>query len=128
MQTHTLDVPGATITYDVRGGLADTTPERPVLMMVGSPMQAWTYHRIEPASLLGFDLAFTDATGAAIEPPPGVPSAVRHVVSLTQVAGGRTSMTITEYGYGSQQVRDQSQAGLEQCLDKMGTLLQNDAR
>ena len=38
--THTLDVPGVTLTYDVRGDLADATPERPVLVMVGSPMDA----------------------------------------------------------------------------------------
>ncbi|MGW6199849.1 alpha/beta fold hydrolase [Kribbella sp. NPDC055110] len=34
--TQTLDVPGATLTYDVRGDLA----QRPVLLMIGSPMGA----------------------------------------------------------------------------------------
>lgn len=34
--SHTLDVPGAVLTYDVRGDLAD----RPVLLMIGSPMGA----------------------------------------------------------------------------------------
>ncbi|MGY4767399.1 alpha/beta fold hydrolase [Kribbella sp. CWNU-51] len=34
--THTIGVPGATLTYDVRGDLAD----RPVLLMIGSPMGA----------------------------------------------------------------------------------------
>lgn len=34
--THTIGVPGATLTYDVRGDLAD----RPVLLMFGSPMGA----------------------------------------------------------------------------------------
>ena len=34
--THTIDVPGATLTYDVRGDLA----QRPVLLMIGSPMGA----------------------------------------------------------------------------------------
>ena len=34
--TQTLDVPGATLTYDVRGDLAN----RPVLLMIGSPMGA----------------------------------------------------------------------------------------
>jgi pimeloyl-ACP methyl ester carboxylesterase len=34
--THTLDAPGATITYDVRGTLGDGTP----LLLVGSPMDA----------------------------------------------------------------------------------------
>lgn len=36
--THTLGVPGATLTYDVRGDLADR--EQPVLLMIGSPMGA----------------------------------------------------------------------------------------
>jgi hypothetical protein len=30
MQTHTVESPGATITYDLRGDLTDATPERPV--------------------------------------------------------------------------------------------------
>ena len=34
--THTIDVPGATLTYDVRGDLAN----RPMLLMIGSPMGA----------------------------------------------------------------------------------------
>lgn len=34
--SHTLDVPGAVLTYDVRGDLAD----QPVLLMIGSPMGA----------------------------------------------------------------------------------------
>jgi pimeloyl-ACP methyl ester carboxylesterase len=34
--THTLDVPGAVLTYDVRGELSN----RPVLLMIGSPMGA----------------------------------------------------------------------------------------
>jgi len=34
--THTIGVPGATLTYDVRGDLAD----RPVLLIIGSPMGA----------------------------------------------------------------------------------------
>jgi len=36
--THTIDVPGATLTYDVRGDLTDR--EQPVLLVIGSPMGA----------------------------------------------------------------------------------------
>ncbi|GAB3817774.1 alpha/beta fold hydrolase [Kribbella italica] len=36
--SHTLDVPGAVLTYDVRGDLA--ARERPVLLLIGSPMGA----------------------------------------------------------------------------------------
>jgi pimeloyl-ACP methyl ester carboxylesterase len=37
LTTHTLDVPGATLTYDVRGGDAGTEP---ILLLIGSPMGA----------------------------------------------------------------------------------------
>ena len=51
MQSRTLDAPGASITYDVRGDLTGATPERPVLVMVGSPMEAsgfMTWPRTSP--------------------------------------------------------------------------------
>ena len=38
--TRTLEVPGATMTYDVRGDLAAADPERPPLFLSGSPMDA----------------------------------------------------------------------------------------
>ena len=38
--THQLSRPGVTLTYDVRGDVADATPDRPVLVLVGSPMGA----------------------------------------------------------------------------------------
>ena len=83
----------------------------------------WTYRRIEPTSLIEFVVAFADATGARIDPPPGVPRDVRHVVTFAPLPLGRTSMTVTEFGYRDEQMRDQSKAGLEQCLDKMAALL-----
>jgi pimeloyl-ACP methyl ester carboxylesterase len=36
--THTLDVPGATLTYDIRGDLSERS--EPVLLLIGSPMGA----------------------------------------------------------------------------------------
>ncbi|MEO7235232.1 MAG: alpha/beta hydrolase [Lapillicoccus sp.] len=39
-ENRTLDAPGATIAYDVHRDLADATPDRPVLVVVGSPMGA----------------------------------------------------------------------------------------
>lgn len=38
--TDTLPVEGAVLTYDVRGDLASTTPDRPPLLLVGAPMPA----------------------------------------------------------------------------------------
>ena len=40
LRTHTLDAPGVTLTYDVRGDLAAATADRPALLLVGSPMTA----------------------------------------------------------------------------------------
>jgi len=85
---------------------------------------SWTYRRIEPMNLIEFDNRFTDQTGASIPPPPGVPSLVPHLVTFASVAADRTSMTVIEFGYPDEQVRDQSKAGLEQCLDKMAALLE----
>lgn len=38
--THTLPAPGATITYDIHGDVADATPDSPPLLLIGSPMDA----------------------------------------------------------------------------------------
>jgi hypothetical protein len=35
---------------------------------------------------------------------------------------GRTQMTVTKYGYTSDQIVDISKAGMEQCLDKMAAI------
>jgi pimeloyl-ACP methyl ester carboxylesterase len=57
IQTHTLDVPGAVLTYDVRPNEAST---KPVLLMIGSPMGAAGF-----ATLAGF---FTDRTVVTMDP------------------------------------------------------------
>lgn len=37
---HTLDLPGVSLTYDIRGDLADASTDRPALMLIASPMGA----------------------------------------------------------------------------------------
>lgn len=54
--THTLDAPGATLTYDVRGTLGDATP----LFLIGSPMDAQGF-----ATLAGH---FTDRPVVTYDP------------------------------------------------------------
>jgi uncharacterized protein YndB with AHSA1/START domain len=87
----------------------------------------WTYQRIVPPRRLEFVQHFADKDGAPLDPaalglPPGVPEAVRHVITFNPVAGNRTEMTVTEYGYTSDQAHDLSRAGMEQCLDKMAAI------
>ncbi len=84
----------------------------------------WTYHKIDPFERIEFTLKFADKDGAPIDPaqagiPPGVPSEVRHVITFNPIGATQTEMTVTEYGYTSDQAHDQSKGGLEQCLDKM---------
>lgn len=87
----------------------------------------WTYTAISEPSRIEFVSRFADADGNTIEPaeagiPPGVPSEVPHVVDLEPLPGDRTRITVTETGYTIEEVRDQSQQGQEQCLDKMQAL------
>ena len=56
-------------------------------------------------------------------PVDGVPDSGEHEVVLTGIADGRTRLEMTEHGYTTAEARDMSRAGLEQCLDKMATLV-----
>jgi uncharacterized protein YndB with AHSA1/START domain/predicted enzyme related to lactoylglutathione lyase len=85
----------------------------------------WTYREVAPPERLEFVLDFTDADRVLLDDgaiPPGVPRAVRHVVTLRPAEGGRTAVTVQELGYRTAEARDVSRAGLEQCLDKMAQM------
>ncbi len=88
---------------------------------------SWTYRKIEPNKLIEFIQHFTDKDGVKLDPaqmglPPGIPKDVRHVITFRAVGDNRTEMTVTEYGYTSDQAHDISKAGQEQVLDKMAAL------
>jgi hypothetical protein len=77
--------------------------------------------------LIEFILDWADKDGNRIDPikmglPPDMPRDVRHVVTFKAV-GNKTEMTVTEYGYTSDQIFDLSLAGLNECLDKMAASL-----
>ena len=77
---------------------------------------------------LEYVMRFADPAGTTISPadagiPPGVPDAVPHVVTFTPAADGGTEVSIVESGYTTAQARDMSQAGLDQCLDKLAEVL-----
>jgi uncharacterized protein YndB with AHSA1/START domain len=84
----------------------------------------WTYQRIVPMESIEFIQRFADKDGNQIDPafiglPPDIPRDVRHVVTFTAVGVKRTEMTVTEYGYHSDEIVNVSKTGMEQCLDKM---------
>ena len=84
----------------------------------------WTYTQIIPLERIEFINRFVDKDGTPLDPgqmptPPGVPPEVPHVITFKSIGGSQTEMTVTEYGYTSDQAHDLSKGGLEQCLDKM---------
>ncbi len=89
----------------------------------------WTYRRIQPHQEIEFVLNFSDKEGRKLEPaqiglPPGVPADVRHVITFKVLTPSQTEMTVTEYGYTTDQARDISKSGLVECIDKMAASLQ----
>ena len=87
----------------------------------------WTYTRIEPHERIEFVSSFADKDRTHLDPaamgvPPGVPRDVPHVITFKSAGDARTEMTVTEYGYTTEQARDLSRAGMEQCLYKMAAI------
>jgi uncharacterized protein YndB with AHSA1/START domain len=87
----------------------------------------WTYQKIVPMQRIEYILNFTDKDGTAFDPaamglPAGIPKEVRNVNTFRDLGNGKTELTVTEYGYTSDQAHDISKAGLEQCLDKMAAI------
>lgn len=113
---------------DVRaGGVSLVAMRAPAEYGGGDLWNTWTYSAVEPQARLEYEMRFADAEGATISPgdagiPPGVPDAVPHVVTFTAADGG-TLLRITESGYTDETARAMSQAGLDQCLDKLEAAL-----
>lgn len=89
----------------------------------------WTYTTIVPNERIEYIFNFADKYGGKLSPAEagietGVPEDGRHDVRFRDVGGGRTELTVTEHGYTAAQARDVSQAGLEQCIDKLAESLQ----
>lgn len=87
----------------------------------------WTYGKIVPMERIEFTLNFADKDGNKLDPakmglPPGIPKDVPHVITFKAIGDDQTEITVTEYGYASQQASDISKAGLEECLDKMAAI------
>lgn len=91
----------------------------------------WTYSKIVPQQQLEFYHNFADKDGQRVEPATlgllaDLPQNVRHVITFQPLPGNKTELTITEYGYSTQQSHDLSKAGMEQCLDKMAASFSKD--
>lgn len=93
---------------------------------------AWTYSKIEPYERIEFVSNFADEGGRHLDPatmglPEGIPYGVPHEITFRAVGDGKTEMTVTERGYTTEEARDLSRAGMEQCLDKMAAIFDEGA-
>lgn len=84
----------------------------------------WSYRKIVPHERIEFVLNFADKDGNKLDPakmglPPGIPQDVPHIITFKALGDKKTEMTVSEYGYTTDQAVETSKAGLEQCLDKM---------
>jgi uncharacterized protein YndB with AHSA1/START domain len=113
---------------DVRVGASSLVAMRPPGALAAQDMYStWTYEDVLPMSRLSYRFNLSDAMGAVLDPssiglPRDFPRDARHVVTLTAQAPNRTEMHMVEEGYLSDQLRDLSRRGLDECLDKMAAL------
>ena len=98
---------------------------------LGDMYNTWTYTAVAPKERLEFVSRFSDEHGTALDPGemglPGVPAEVPHVITFEADGEGTTRLTVREIGYPDPQIVEVSRLGMEQCLDKMATLV-GDAR
>jgi uncharacterized protein YndB with AHSA1/START domain len=114
---------------DVRsGGVSLVAMRAPAEYGGGDMYNTWTYTHVDPPNRLEYQMRFAAANGQTLSPADvgilgGVPDTIPHVVTFEQLDDHRSKVSVTEYGYTDVQARDMSQAGLDQCLDKLDRLL-----
>ena len=91
---------------------------------------AGVYKKIVPLKLIEFSQGLADKDGNRIDPttmgmPADFPKEIPSALTFKRV-GDKTELTATEYGWTVGQMRDMSEAGLNQCLDKLAEVLVRD--
>jgi hypothetical protein len=88
----------------------------------------WTYEVVAPNQRLVYLSHFADKDGNRLDPgahgmPPGTPDEIRNENLFKALGSGQTELIVTEFDWPVGQMMEMSQAGLEQCLDKMAESL-----
>jgi len=91
---------------------------------------AGVYKKIVPLKLIEFSQGLADKDGNRVDPttmgmPPDFPREIPSALAFKRV-GNKTELTAIEYGWTVGQMRDMSEAGLSQCLDKLAAMLAKD--
>ena len=88
---------------------------------------AGVYKKIVPMKLIEFSQGLADKDGNRVDPttmgmPPDFPKEIPSALAFKRVAN-KTELTATEYGWTEGQMRDMSESGLNECLDKLAEVL-----
>ena len=88
---------------------------------------AGVYKKIVPLKLIEYSQGLSDKDGNRIDPatmgmPPDFPKEIPSALAFKRV-GDKTELTVTEYGWTVGQMREMSEAGMNQCLDKLAGAL-----
>lgn len=93
----------------------------------GDMYTSGVYHKIVPLQRIEFTQGLSDADGQRIDPtqigmPADFPNEIPTVVMFKPVAG-KTTVTVVESNWAEGQMRDYSEAGMSECLDKLAASL-----
>jgi uncharacterized protein YndB with AHSA1/START domain len=96
----------------------------------GDLYSTWTFTEVVPHSRIAYVFNFADQHGNRLVPADlgmgqGIPDDGEHLVTFDDLGDGRTEMIIIEHGYTTEDARNLSQGGLEQCVDKMAAIFTN---
>lgn len=85
------------------------------------------YKKIVPLKLIEFNQGLSDKDGNRVDPtsmgmPADFPKEIPSALAFKRI-GQKTELTATEYGWSVGQMREMSEAGLSQCLDKLAAVL-----
>jgi uncharacterized protein YndB with AHSA1/START domain len=85
------------------------------------------YKKIVPLKFIEFTQYLSDKDGRRIDPgtmgmPPDFPKEIPSSLAFKRV-GNETELTVTEYGWSVGQMRDLSESGMKECLDKLAVVL-----
>lgn len=97
----------------------------------GTNYSTWQYEKIVPEQQLEIIHNLSDKDGNKIDPasigmPPDFPIDQRQVIAFKALDGGKTEVTVTEYGWDEGQMMEMSRMGMEQCLDKLESVLRGE--
>jgi len=88
----------------------------------------WHYQQIVPMQRIEYIHNLADKDGNKVDPaamgmPPDFPQDQRHMVTLKALGDQQTELTVTEYEWTPGEMMKLSEMGMNQCLDKMESIL-----